>query len=54
IIKKRKILRVQKDLVATTEVYEFCLVGCFLMASIIHFLAMKSTVANLRHTVKGV
>ncbi|MBA0577596.1 hypothetical protein Golob_023882 [Gossypium lobatum] len=31
----------------------FQLVGCFLTASTIHFSAMKSTMANLWHPVKG-
>ncbi|MBA0673176.1 hypothetical protein Goklo_029009 [Gossypium klotzschianum] len=30
------------------------LVGCFLTTSIIHFPAMKSTMANLLHPVRGV
>ncbi|MFQ6666718.1 hypothetical protein Gotur_032973 [Gossypium turneri] len=30
------------------------LVGCFLTASTIHFPAMKSTMANLWHPIKGV
>ncbi|MBA0636357.1 hypothetical protein Godav_000067 [Gossypium davidsonii] len=30
------------------------LVGCFLTASIVHFLAMRSTMANLWHPVRGV
>ncbi|MBA0560833.1 hypothetical protein Golob_023916, partial [Gossypium lobatum] len=37
-----------------TEVETFKLVGCFLTASIIHFPAMKSTMANLWHPIKGV
>ncbi|MBA0838653.1 hypothetical protein Goarm_004453 [Gossypium armourianum] len=32
----------------------FRLVGCFLAASIIHFPAMKNTMTNLWHPVKGV
>ncbi|KAH1074491.1 hypothetical protein J1N35_026819 [Gossypium stocksii] len=32
----------------------FRLVGCFLTASIIHFQAMKSTMANLWHPIQGV
>ncbi|MFQ6620214.1 hypothetical protein Gotur_001061, partial [Gossypium turneri] len=35
-----------------TEVLQ--LVGCFLMASIVHFPAMRSTMANLWHPVRGV
>ncbi|MBA0573656.1 hypothetical protein Golob_000920, partial [Gossypium lobatum] len=30
------------------------LVGCFLTASIVHFPAMKSTMANLWHLIRGV
>lgn len=36
------------------EMSEFQLVGCFLTASIIHFPAMKSTMANLWHPIRGV
>ncbi|MBA0643755.1 hypothetical protein Goklo_028017 [Gossypium klotzschianum] len=31
---------------------DLCLVGCFLTASVIHFPAMRSTMANLWHPVK--
>ncbi|MBA0792802.1 hypothetical protein Gohar_017270 [Gossypium harknessii] len=41
------ILQVQKDHVSAVEEYEFCLVGCFLATSVIHFLAMRSAMANL-------
>lgn len=30
---------------------DYCLVGCFLTASVINFAAMKSTMANLWHQV---
>ncbi|MBA0743315.1 hypothetical protein Gogos_006009 [Gossypium gossypioides] len=29
------------------SMYEFCLVGCFLMASVVHFSTMQNTMANL-------
>ncbi|MBA0669442.1 hypothetical protein Goklo_029158, partial [Gossypium klotzschianum] len=34
--------------------YEYCLVGCFLMTSIIHFSAMRNTMMNLWHFLGGV
>ncbi|KAK5836007.1 hypothetical protein PVK06_011743 [Gossypium arboreum] len=43
---EEEILRVQRDPIAATEVYEFCLVGCFLTASIVHFSVMRSTVVH--------
>ncbi|MBA0834035.1 hypothetical protein Goarm_006425, partial [Gossypium armourianum] len=48
------ILQVQLD--PNTERGEeiFRLIECFLTASIIHFPAMKNTMANLWHPVKGV
>lgn len=36
------------------EERESRLVGCFLTVSVIHFHAMKSTMANLWHPVRGV
>ncbi|KAG8473533.1 hypothetical protein CXB51_035818 [Gossypium anomalum] len=36
------------------EERELCLVGCFLTASVIHFPAMKSTMANLWHPIHDV
>lgn len=32
----------------------FCLVGCFLTASVVNFQATRNTLANLRHPLKGV
>lgn len=43
--------RVEDSVVEETTFY---LVGCFLTASIIHFPAMRITMANLWHLVKGV
>ncbi|MBA0746606.1 hypothetical protein Gogos_009109 [Gossypium gossypioides] len=34
--------------------YEFCLVGCFLTASVINSQAMQNTIANLWHSLGGV
>lgn len=39
---------------ALMEENKFSLVGCFLTAGIIHFPAMRSTLANLWHPVKGI
>ncbi|KAH1107594.1 hypothetical protein J1N35_011362 [Gossypium stocksii] len=46
-----EILQIQVDPRIDGEMRFFQLVGCFLTASIIHFLAMKSTMANLWHPV---
>ncbi|MBA0681719.1 hypothetical protein Goari_023500, partial [Gossypium aridum] len=48
------ILRVQVDSDSVREEKALSLVGYFLTASIIHYLAMKSTMANLWHPVRGV
>ncbi|MFQ6666016.1 hypothetical protein Gotur_032532 [Gossypium turneri] len=32
--------------------YEYCLVGCFLTSSVVHFSAMKTTMANLWHPLR--
>ncbi|KAK5772713.1 hypothetical protein PVK06_049007 [Gossypium arboreum] len=34
--------------------FSFCLVGCFLTASVVHFPAMRNTMANLWHPLEGV
>ncbi|MBA0696375.1 hypothetical protein Goari_002929, partial [Gossypium aridum] len=34
--------------------YDLCLVGCCLTASVVHFLAMKNTMANLWHILRGI
>lgn len=47
-----EIMQIHKDPLAVRK-EEFQLVGCFLTASLIHFPAMKSTVANLWHLVRG-
>lgn len=45
---------VQRDISALRETTEFSLVRCFLTASINHYPAMKSTLANIWHSVKVV
>lgn len=49
-----EILQIQIDSVASKERGEFQLVECFLTASIVHFPAMKSTIANLWHPIREV
>ncbi|PPR94804.1 hypothetical protein GOBAR_AA25865 [Gossypium barbadense] len=49
-----EILEIPVDPVLGKEMSEFQLVSCFLTASIIYFPAMKSTMANLWHPVRGV
>lgn len=51
---EEEIIQVRKESDSTKEVYSLCLVGCFLTASVIHFSAMKSTMANLWHPTRGV
>ncbi|MBA0617812.1 hypothetical protein Godav_027231 [Gossypium davidsonii] len=48
------ILQAQGDPDLINNEESLSLVGCFLTASIIHYPAMKSTLANLWHPVKGV
>ncbi|MBA0756617.1 hypothetical protein Gogos_021959 [Gossypium gossypioides] len=45
---------VPKEIESQSSAYSFCLVGCFLTASVIHFLAMRNTMVNLWHPMKGV
>ncbi|MBA0676552.1 hypothetical protein Goari_018026, partial [Gossypium aridum] len=51
---EEEILQVQNDLYPVSEEEILSLVGYFLTASIIHYAAMKSTMANLWHPVRGV
>ncbi|KAL1152795.1 hypothetical protein V6Z11_A09G133500 [Gossypium hirsutum] len=44
---EHEIIQIQPDLSREEEGESFLLVGCFLTANIIHFPAMKSTLANL-------
>ncbi|MBA0708889.1 hypothetical protein Golax_023971 [Gossypium laxum] len=34
--------------------FEYCIMGCFLTASVVHFQAMRNTMANLRRLLGGV
>ncbi|MFQ6652642.1 hypothetical protein Gotur_024410, partial [Gossypium turneri] len=49
-----EILQIQFDVETNGEVVVLQLVGCFLTASIVHFPAMRNTIANVWHPVKGV
>ncbi|MBA0576089.1 hypothetical protein Golob_025028 [Gossypium lobatum] len=51
---EKEILQAQGDLDLVNNEESLSLVGCFLTASIIHYPAMKSTMANLWHSVRGV
>ncbi|PPS05385.1 hypothetical protein GOBAR_AA15278 [Gossypium barbadense] len=41
-------------LTGRTSLYEFCFVGCFVTASVIHFPDMHNTLANLWHPLGGI
>ncbi|KAK5843315.1 hypothetical protein PVK06_005768 [Gossypium arboreum] len=49
-----EVLQIQWETDLERERGFFQLVGCFLTASVIYFPAMKSTIANLWHPVRGV
>ncbi|MBA0816280.1 hypothetical protein Gohar_000960 [Gossypium harknessii] len=51
---KDEVLLVQRYPGSQVVKNNFILVGCFLTASIVHFPAMKSTIANLWHLIRGV
>ncbi|MBA0818226.1 hypothetical protein Gohar_027988, partial [Gossypium harknessii] len=51
---EEEVLQFQSEPQTGRKVGVLQLVGCFLTASIIHFPAMKSTMANLWHPVRGV
>ncbi|MBA0725184.1 hypothetical protein Golax_021789, partial [Gossypium laxum] len=48
------ILQIQIDVGTNGDTEILQLVGCSLTASIVHFPAMRSTMANLWHLVRGV
>ncbi|KAG8501723.1 hypothetical protein CXB51_003900 [Gossypium anomalum] len=50
---EEEILQIQIDPETGRGVEEFQLVGCFLTTSLIHFPAIRSTMANLWHPVRG-
>ncbi|MBA0553421.1 hypothetical protein Golob_012606, partial [Gossypium lobatum] len=49
-----EILQIQTDVGTNGDTDILQLVGCFLTTSIVHFPAMRSTMANLWHLVRGV
>lgn len=51
---EEEVIQIQPDLNRERTGEIFQLVGCFLTASIIHFLAMKITIANLWYPIRGV
>ncbi|KAH1038292.1 hypothetical protein J1N35_040035 [Gossypium stocksii] len=51
---EEEILQAQLDPDSIPEIVDLCLVGCFLITSVIHFSAMRSMIANLWHLVIGV
>ncbi|MBA0571040.1 hypothetical protein Golob_004636 [Gossypium lobatum] len=46
-----EVLLVQGESKSQNVAVDFCLVGCFLMASIVHFPAMNSIMVNIWHLV---
>ncbi|MFQ6620644.1 hypothetical protein Gotur_000130 [Gossypium turneri] len=51
---EEEILQAQGDTDSVSNEEILSLVGCFLTASIIYYPAIKSTMANLWHPVRGV
>ncbi|MBA0753429.1 hypothetical protein Gogos_020432, partial [Gossypium gossypioides] len=49
-----EILQIQTEANTDRETEVLNLVGCFLTASIVNFPAMRSTMANLWHPIRGV
>ncbi|MBA0819241.1 hypothetical protein Gohar_019465, partial [Gossypium harknessii] len=47
---EEEILQIQSEVEPVKEIYDLCLVGCFLTMSVIHFPVMRSTMANLWHS----
>lgn len=52
--RKKQFCNYKQIRVREREEEDFYLVGCFLTANIIRFPAMKSTMANLWHPIRGV
>ncbi|MBA0679618.1 hypothetical protein Goari_011377 [Gossypium aridum] len=46
---EEEILLLPNEFESQKAVYDFCFVGCFLIASVVHFPVMRSTIANLWH-----
>ncbi|MBA0553677.1 hypothetical protein Golob_012837, partial [Gossypium lobatum] len=51
---EEEILLLPNESKSQKAVYDFCLVGCFLTASVVHFPVMRSTIANIWHPWRGV
>ncbi|MBA0590439.1 hypothetical protein Gorai_019144 [Gossypium raimondii] len=51
---EEEILQAHGQISSVVEDTKFCLVGCFLTASVIRFPTMRNTMTNLWHLVKGV
>ncbi|MBA0727671.1 hypothetical protein Golax_000639 [Gossypium laxum] len=49
-----EMMKLPIDLGLQKFAYELCLVGCFLIAIVIHFPAMKNTLASLWYPLRGV
>ncbi|MBA0553904.1 hypothetical protein Golob_013043 [Gossypium lobatum] len=48
------VIQLLGPLIGHTSLYEFCFVGCFVTTSVIHFLDMNNTLANLWHPLEGI
>ncbi|KAH1064298.1 hypothetical protein J1N35_029285 [Gossypium stocksii] len=44
---------IPEEIESQSSAYSFCLVGCFLTASVVHFPAMRNKMVNLWHPMKG-
>ncbi|KAK5818526.1 hypothetical protein PVK06_023467 [Gossypium arboreum] len=51
---EEKAFSIPEDVGEQNAMYSFCLVGCFLTASVVNFPAMRNTMANIWHPLEGV
>ncbi|MBA0709201.1 hypothetical protein Golax_024254 [Gossypium laxum] len=51
---EEEVLRVEETVGDHKPVYDLCLVGCFVTASVVHFPAMCNTLVNLWHPLGGI
>ncbi|MBA0739293.1 hypothetical protein Gogos_012578 [Gossypium gossypioides] len=51
--KVEEVWAVEEDVEEEVDL-DYCLVGCFLMARMVNFQAMKNTLVNVRHLIGGV
>ncbi|GMI99100.1 hypothetical protein like AT3G31430 [Hibiscus trionum] len=51
---EEEVFEVPSELLETEDDYAHCLVGKFLTSSVIHFLAMRNTLADLWHPLGGI